>query len=152
MEGDYRDVFSFGDILPALFDSHFVCTSAVEIFSTSRLVGWLSPICSDASFSFDVIAVTTDVTVDCVGVFLAGGISQVVLFERMSLARKPSALMCSSRHGSFGSVNELELSSPSNDFSDGDERNELLLLLDKIDDASKLRSKFKSSAQKKKWK
>lgn len=57
--------------------------------------------------------------------------------------------MFSSRHGSFGSLNELELSSPSNDFNEGEERNELLLLLDKFDDGFKLRSKLNSSVEQK---
>lgn len=86
-------------------------------------------------------------TADWVDVFLVGGISQVVLLEWMSLASKSSVSMFTSRHGSFGSLNAVELSSPSNDFNEGDERNELLLLLDNAAEASKLRSKFNSSTE-----
>lgn len=67
----------------------------------------------------------------------------------MSFDRKSFVSMFSSRHGSFGSLNELELSSPSNDFNEGEERNELLLLLDKFDDGFKLRSKLNSSVEQK---
>lgn len=148
VEHDYRDVFSFGEMLPALVASHFVCDSTPVIFSALLLIAWLSAVGSDASFSFGVIDMTADVAaVDCVGVFFDGEMSPVELLERISLARKSSASVFSSRHDSVGSVNELKLSSPSNDFNDGDERTELLLLLDKIDDDSKLLSKFKSSVK-----
>lgn len=62
----------------------------------------------------------------------------------MSLLRKSSASIFSFLLGSFVSASN---ESPSNDFNDGDERNELLLLLDKIDDGSKLRSRFSSSVE-----
>lgn len=88
---------------------------------------------------------TADVIDDC----FAGGVAHVVFFKRISFVRKSLASMFPSRHGSFGSLNELELSSQSNDFSEGDERNELLVLLDKFDDGSKLRSKFNSSVDQK---
>lgn len=77
VEGDYRDVFSFGDILPALVGSHFVCDSRTKLVPSSWLICSLSTIGTDASFSFVVIAVTAGVTVDC----LAGGVAHVVFFK-----------------------------------------------------------------------
>lgn len=50
------------------------------ISSASRHVGSLSATGSETSFSFGVIAVTDDVTVAWVAVFLVSGISQIVLF------------------------------------------------------------------------
>lgn len=134
----YLDVFSVGEIFPALVDSHnIVCDSVVDMFSLSG--------CAGRDVSTSVVATPLAAVVSERGVLVDATSTTVSFDKRMSLEvrKSSSASILSLRLRRFDSIHEFELSSPSNDFNDGDERNELLLEL--IGDAFKLCNKLKSS-------